>query len=192
MISPNWVSWWLLGNMKHDTSSIIRNACLAIISPLHMALVVSRHPNPFPEARGCFFLAGAITLLVFLGGIRWQWWALAANAIFLPQNVTADTDDPTVACSAGPIANSCKFTIWRQPISTYTENNAKHLASLKCKVAKNSGLLINPDKLTWHEGLRGHLECLWPKQKKLDSYKQQSVKKRNKTQKHDILNKKGH
>ncbi|KAA0706625.1 hypothetical protein E1301_Tti014049 [Triplophysa tibetana] len=38
-------------------------------SLLHMALLVSRHPNPFPEASGCFFRIAIISHF-FYGAIR--------------------------------------------------------------------------------------------------------------------------
>ena len=46
----------LMTSRQHETWHVIHYSVRApcYLSPLHMAPVVYRHPNPFPEARGCF------------------------------------------------------------------------------------------------------------------------------------------
>ena len=46
----------LMASQQHETWHVIYYSVHVpcYLSPLHMAPVVSRHPNPFPQARGCF------------------------------------------------------------------------------------------------------------------------------------------
>lgn len=46
----------LMASQQHETWHVIYYSVHVpcYLSPLHMAPVVSRHPNPFPKARGCF------------------------------------------------------------------------------------------------------------------------------------------
>lgn len=113
LISPNRVSWWLLGNMKHDMSSIILYMCLAISACSIWPLLSPDTRIPFLRP-GAVFVA-TITLLLFLWGTEWRWWAITARTDFLPQNLTGY---PTIdhIRFVGPIANSCKLTIWRQQL----------------------------------------------------------------------------
>ena len=63
--------------MKHDTSSIILYVCLAISALSIWPLLSPDTQIPFlrPEA----VLVGTITLLLFLRGIGWRWWAITAQ-----------------------------------------------------------------------------------------------------------------
>lgn len=68
---------------------------------------------PFPRP-GAVFVA-TITLLLFLRGMGWRWWAITARADFLPQILTGYSTIDRIRF-VGPIANSCKLTIWRQQL----------------------------------------------------------------------------
>lgn len=113
LISPNRVSWWLLSNMKHDTSSIILYMCLAISARSIWPLLSPDTQIPFLRP-GAVFVA-TITLLPFLRGMGWRWWAITARADFLPQILTGYSTIDRIRF-VGPIANSCKLTIWRQQL----------------------------------------------------------------------------
>lgn len=115
LISPTQVSWWLLCNMKHDTSSIILYMCLAISAPLHMASVVSRHPNPSPQATGCFCGNRYIALL-FLRGNGVTMMSDRRRSRLLASKSDRMFNNWPYICSAGPIANSSNLTFWRQQL----------------------------------------------------------------------------
>lgn len=113
LISPNQVSWWLLGNMKHDTSSIILYMCLAISARSIWPLLSPDTQIPFLRPGAVF--VGTITWLLFLRGMGWRWWAITAGADSLPQILTGYSTIDRIRF-VGPIANSCKLTIWRQQL----------------------------------------------------------------------------
>lgn len=107
LISPNWVSWRLLCNMKHDISSIILYVCLAISARSIWPLFSPDTQIPFLGPGAVF--VGTITLFLFLWGTGWRWWAITDSSRFF---CLIFNNWPCV-CSVGPIVNSCKLTIWR-------------------------------------------------------------------------------
>ena len=113
LISPNQVSWWHLSNMKHDTSSIILYMRLAISARSIWPLLSPDTQIPFLRPGAVF--VGTITLLLFLRGMGWRWWAITTRADFLPQILTGYSTFDRIRF-VGPIANSCKLTIWRQQL----------------------------------------------------------------------------
>lgn len=78
LISPNWVSWRLLCNMKHDTSSIILYVCLAIYARSIWPLFSPDTQIPFLGPGAVF--VGTITLFLFLWGTGWRWWAITDSS----------------------------------------------------------------------------------------------------------------
>lgn len=120
LISPNRVSWWLLSNMKHDTSSIILYMCLAISARSIWPLLSPDTQIPFLRP-GAVFVA-TITLpptpppLPFLRGAGWRWWAITAGADFSASKFLTGYSTIDRIRFVGPIANSCKLTIWRQQL----------------------------------------------------------------------------
>lgn len=109
LISPNPVCWWLLCNMKHDTSSIILYMCLAISAGSIWPLLSPDTQIPFPRPGAV--LEGTITPLLFLRGSGVTMMSDCSRSR-LWQNI----QQLTVSALLGPIVNSSKLTIWRQQL----------------------------------------------------------------------------
>lgn len=127
LISPNQVSWRLLGNMKHDTSSIILYMCLAISARSIWPPLSPDTRIPFLRPGAFFFSLPLLLLLLLLRGNRFnirssssEEWGDDDEQSQPEQtfclNFWQDIQQLTVSAFVGPIANSCKLTIWRQQL----------------------------------------------------------------------------
>lgn len=105
----------LPSTMKLDTSSIILYVRVASPGSSIWPLLSPDTQIPFLRP-GAVFVATAPWLLFLRGmGWWWWWWAIPARADFLPLILTGYSTTDRI-CFAGPIANSCKLTIWRQQL----------------------------------------------------------------------------
>lgn len=160
LISPNQVSWWLLGNMKHDTSSIILYMCLAISARSIWPLLSPDTRIPFLRP-GAFFFFFLPLLLLLLRGNRYirssssEEWGDDDEQSQPEQtfclNFWQDIQQLTVSAFVGPIANSCKLTIWRQQLWAMKGLKIKrreHLRGRKNTKKKNTKWL-KPVSKTW-------------------------------------------
>lgn len=143
----------LMAPLQHETWHIIHYSVHVprYLSRLHMAPVVSRHPNPFPQARGC------------LRGNR--------HTAPLPQRERGDDDERlqtlslqlwhnvqqlTVSALLGPIANSSKLTIWRQQLWVMKKGKKK-----KKQGEKRRRKSWSDGEEEWKEMRRGKIKAGW-------------------------------
>lgn len=105
----------LMASRQHETWHVIHYSVHVpcYLRLLHMAPVVSRHPNPFPQARGCFCGNHYTAPLPQRNGVTMM---SAHSHSRLSASILTTYSTIDRIRFAGPIANSCKLTIWGQQL----------------------------------------------------------------------------